>query len=190
MASSDGAADPPSLARHPIPRNRLVRSHRNNLCEALAECFCPSLRQTIGYRGVQPMPRNLALLTRLLVAPRLEVDVDLASRRNRTIQFLRQPPITFALQNRLIVHHVVSLCRAGDSRLRKGKSTATSQLPLQKAWQNAFLHRFRKRRISRRPTQATQFGVAHALVGHATFEVVVELPIDGTGRFSFPANQR
>ena len=32
-----------------------------------------------GYRGVQPMPRNLALLTRLLVAPRLEVDVDLAS---------------------------------------------------------------------------------------------------------------
>ena len=32
-----------------------------------------------GYRGVQPSLRSFALLTRLLLAPRLEIDVDLPS---------------------------------------------------------------------------------------------------------------
>jgi len=31
----------------------------------------------VGYRGTQPRRRNFALLTRLLLAPRFEINVDL-----------------------------------------------------------------------------------------------------------------
>src|SRR6266478_2957434 len=99
-------SDPPAFRRagwqsqFGTRRSKLTEAWQNAFSHRIRECWI-SRRPA---KGAQFCIANTFIAVAALVSPRRFSD-----RRERTIQFPREPAVTFALPNRLVVDHVVNL---------------------------------------------------------------------------------